>query len=277
MLEQIQRLPHLEPLLSELGPLLDESAPERIVFDPVDNLLDGAEEDHVTARANELAVWLRSFGATVVLVANEAIESLTPTVRESFRFEVRESSDRVVRFIAFEKSSWISDQPVRVDPSRGISLLDDQQTAVPTGEGVDSDIQENVPTGDIQLPDPEIEDHAWLERMRTQLRDSGSLVLPFKHRNTTGAAGDPSTGDLSQKSGANSDTNTAATDSDDPSGSEVEPEARDAFFAMLDELQSFVSELDPQVPVKEIRAIPDRSRNAPFPEPKPGHTPPPGE
>ena len=292
MVERLQQLPHLEPLLSELGPLLDDSAPERIVFDPVDNLLDGAEQVHVTARANELAVWLKSFGATVVLVANEAIENLSPTVRESFRFEVRENFDRVVRFIVFEKSSWIPDQPVRVDPSRGISLLEDQQPSVQTGDGIELTPETTtgleprnglsgaeVPTADLQLPDPEIEDHAWLERMRTQLRDSGTLVLPFKLRNTPAVASNASTGDLSPNSqtlGANSDTE-STTDSHDPANSEAEPEASDAFFAMLDELQSFVSGLDPEVAEKESDAIPDRSLKAPFPGPELGHTTPPSD
>ena len=129
--EQVLQLCHLEPVLRELEPILDKSSPERIVFDPVNNLLGGKKPDDVTARANELAVWVRSFGATVVLVANGescgVIESLTPSVKESFRFDVRESCDRVVRFIAFEKSSSVPDQAVRVDPSQGISLLEDQQ------------------------------------------------------------------------------------------------------------------------------------------------------
>ena len=293
MTDQIQQLPHLEPLLSELAPLLDESAPQRIVFDPVDNLLDGAKKDYATARANELAVWLRSFGATAVLVANDATEELEPSVRESFRFEVRESLDRVVRFIVFEKSSWIPDQPVRVDPSRGISLLEDQQASVRTEEieltpeivtGLEppnSSADGEPTTGDLQMPDSEIEDHAWLERMRTQLRDSGSLVPPFKVRNTTPVVANAAEADLSANSqtlAASPDTNTSATVySDDPANSEAEPEARDAFFAMLDELQSFVSGLDPDVAEKKIGAIPDRSLNAPLPEPELGHTTPPAE
>lgn len=128
--EQVFQLRHLAPLLRELEPILDESSPERVVFDPVNNLLAGEEQDDIAARTSEFAVWIRSFGANVVLVANgengEVIECLTPSVKESFRFEVRESSDRVVRYIAFEKSPSIPDQSVRVDPSRGISLLEDQ-------------------------------------------------------------------------------------------------------------------------------------------------------
>jgi KaiC/GvpD/RAD55 family RecA-like ATPase len=276
MIEQIQQLPHLEPLLSELAPLLDESAPQRIVFDPVDSLLDGDKHDDATARANELAVWLRSFGATVVLVANEAIESLAPAVRESFRFEVRESLDRMVRFIVFERSSWIPDQPVRVDPSRGISLLEDRLTSDRIDEQIDvvpetrtdfeapnSRTGAEGSTGDLRMPDTEPEDRAWLERMRSQLRDSGSLVLPFKAGNRTPAGSDAETGATS-----------SPTDSDDLTNADAEPEARDAFFAMLDELQSFVSGLDPEVAEKDIGVIPERSLNAPFPEPEAGHTTP---
>ena len=129
--EQVLQLSHLEPFLREIEPILDKSSPERIVFDPVNSLLVGRTQDDVAARANELAVWVKSFGATVVLVASGencgVLESLTPSLKESFRFDVREICDRVVRFITFEKSSCIPDQAVRVDPSRGISLLRDQQ------------------------------------------------------------------------------------------------------------------------------------------------------
>jgi KaiC/GvpD/RAD55 family RecA-like ATPase len=130
--EQVLHLGHLEPLLSELEPVLGKSSPERIVLDPVNGLLTGRSQEDVISRAKELSVWLRSFGSTVVLVANsencEVIDSLTPAVRESFRFGVRENDERVVRFIAFEKSPQLADQAVRVDPSRGISVLQGQTT-----------------------------------------------------------------------------------------------------------------------------------------------------
>lgn len=203
IVEQLQQPPYLEPLLRQLGPILDESSPERIVFDPVDNLLAGAKQSDVTARANELAAWVRSFGATVVLVANEenraVIESLTPSVKESFRFEVRESRDRVVRFMTFEKSSCIPDQAVRVDPSRGISLLEDQQTAERPNEGVGapSEMTTIVEAGDINVEE---------EKPIGEGSKSEDLVID------------------------------AAPE-----------EAQDAFFAMLDELQSFVSSIDPDV------------------------------
>jgi KaiC/GvpD/RAD55 family RecA-like ATPase len=211
IVDQIQRGPHLLPLFEELGPLLDESAPERIVFDPVDNLLSGAKHDDVITHANQLEAWVRSFGATVVLVANEendgVIESLLPSVRDSFRFEVRESFDRVVRFMAFEKSPSIPDQAVRVDPSRGISLLDDQlankllrEMPAPAEAG-----DENL-TGDPQTLEPATEDRGRSERMQPQLPEAAS-----RGRDTT-------------------DKDRAA--------------ASDAFFAMLDELHSFATSID---------------------------------
>src|SRR4030095_9339757 len=68
--DQVLRLGHLEPLLRDLEPVLAKSSPERIVFDPVNGLLAGNRQEDIASRAKELAVWLRSFGATVVLVAN---------------------------------------------------------------------------------------------------------------------------------------------------------------------------------------------------------------
>lgn len=178
---------HLESLFGELGPVLDEFSPERIVFDPVDILLTGADHAELTELANQLAVWVRSFGATVILVASEenpgVIESLAPSVRNSFRFEVRENFDRVVRFMSFEKSPSIKDQAIRVDPARGIALLEEQPT-----------------------------EQFFLRRPVAEPADSGELQ-PEKPR--------------VEESGA--------------------PEARDAFFAMLDELQSFVSSIDPDI------------------------------
>ena len=131
IVEQIEQRLDLEPLLLELGPILDESSRERIVFDPVDSLMVAAEHGRAVERARQLAAWVKSFGATIVLVSTDenraVIESLMPSVRESFRFEVRESLDRVVRFMVFEKSASVPDQAVRVDPSRGISLLEHRE------------------------------------------------------------------------------------------------------------------------------------------------------
>lgn len=209
IVEQIQRGIHLVPLLGELGPLLDESLPERIVFDPVDSLLAGAKHDDVTTRANQLEAWVRSFGATVVLVANEerggVIESLMPTVRDSFRFEVRESLDRVVRFMAFEKSPSIPDQAVRVDPSRGISLLQDRQANMPI-EGL-REIGSAQGTGAERAGNPQTpgtKDHAQPE---TQAQPGSTSLGP----------------------------DTVAHDRE---------AASDAFFAMLDELHSFASSIE---------------------------------
>lgn len=210
IVEQIQSGIHLVPLLGELGPLLDESSPERIVFDPVDSLLAGAKKDDVTTRANQLEAWVRSFGATVVLVANEergeVIESLMPTVRDSFRFEVRESLDRVVRFMAFEKSPSIADQAVKVDPSRGISLLQDRQATMPT-EG----LREIAPA----------------------------------HGAGEECEGNPQTPETKDQAQPGPQAQPASTSLSPDTVAHDRAAASDAFFAMLDELHSFASSIEP--------------------------------
>jgi hypothetical protein len=220
--------------LRKLGPVLDESSPARIVFDPVDNLLAGGTQTDVTASANELAVWFRSSGATVVLVANgenqAVIESLTPLVRESFRFGVRESSDRFVRFIAFEKSSWVPDQAVRVDPFRGIFLVEDPQidehsdetvttaAEIPTGpEACQCSAEQQEPIDEIQILDPANEGQVGSAQAKPQVPDPSADIRATP----------------------------LVREKDDPAAAVAPEEARDAFFAMLDELQSFVSSIDP--------------------------------
>jgi archaellum biogenesis ATPase FlaH len=209
--EQVRQHGHLAPLLHELEPLLAQCAPHRIVFDPIDTLLAG-DPENVDARVSEFVVWIRSFGATVVVVANgenpEVIEGLTPLVRESFRFEVRESADRVVRYVAFEKSPEIEDQSVRVDPSRGITMLGQtgELTSLMPSDiemGVESLIETVVPAG-----------HSG------ELQSIGSEVVD-----------EPTTGPL-----VSVDTRPPAAKGD---------QSHEAFFAMLDELQNFASSLEP--------------------------------
>jgi KaiC/GvpD/RAD55 family RecA-like ATPase len=201
IVDQARQLHHLEPLLRELGPTLDESPPERIVFDSVNNLLACAKQDDVTARADELAAWVRSFGATVVFVANGesrgVIESLMRSVRESFRFEVKKISDRLVRFIAFEKSG-IPAQVVRVDPSRSISLLEHQRANEPPNE--ECGMTPETPTGP--------------EAGRSNEKEEEPVSDARTLENAKKVASE---------------------------------EARDAFFAMLDELKSFASAPDPGI------------------------------
>ena len=126
IIQRIGRLRELTPVLRELEWLLGETRPERLIFDPVASVLEGAA-GNLESRAHQFADWARSFGATVVLIANESnheiIKSFEPLVAESFRFDVRDVGDRADRFIAFEKSSAISDQAIDVDPSRGVFLL----------------------------------------------------------------------------------------------------------------------------------------------------------
>lgn len=128
--EQILELRELAPVLRDLESMLAETGPERLVFDPVTRLLTGRKEE-LADRATEFAVWVRSFGATVLLIATgdhgDAVENLMPMVKESFRFEVKEDRDRFIRQIVFETSPTIPDQSIRVDPSRGISLVESQR------------------------------------------------------------------------------------------------------------------------------------------------------
>lgn len=134
IIQKIGKLSELTPVLRELEWLLGETRPERLIFDPVVSVLAGAEGTLET-RTRDFAEWARSFGATVVLIANESsheiIKSFEPLVAESFRFDVREVGERAARFIAFEKSSAIPDQAIEVDPSRGVFLLGRGYEAVP--------------------------------------------------------------------------------------------------------------------------------------------------
>jgi DNA-binding response OmpR family regulator/KaiC/GvpD/RAD55 family RecA-like ATPase len=126
IIQKIGKLRELTPVLRELEWLLGETRPERLIFDPVASVLAGAE-GNLETRAREFAEWARSFGATVVLIADESNHEITkafePLVAESFRFDVRDVGERAARFIAFEKSSAIPDQAIEVDPSRGVFLL----------------------------------------------------------------------------------------------------------------------------------------------------------
>ncbi len=124
--QQISRLTEITPVLRELEWLFGETKPQRIIFDPVANLVKG-EQQPLEPRAREFADWATTFGATVVMIANgeseEVVEKFRPLVEESFRFGVRETADRATRFFSFEKSAQIPDQAIEVDPSRGVFLL----------------------------------------------------------------------------------------------------------------------------------------------------------
>ncbi|HVF92443.1 MAG TPA: response regulator [Blastocatellia bacterium] len=128
---QIPDLREITPLLRHLEGLWSETKPQRIIFDPVANLVKGEEKDF-GRRVSEFSAWAGALGATVVLIANGDNEDIAdrfrPFVEESFRFEVKETDDRATRFLAFEKSSAIPDQAIEVDPSRGVFLLGRPQT-----------------------------------------------------------------------------------------------------------------------------------------------------
>lgn len=122
-------------LLPELESMLSETPRARLVFDPLTTWLAG-EENELKTRARAFTAWVRSLDAAVVLIANEndieIVEDLMPLVKESFRFGVKEDRGRVIRNLIFEKSPNVPDQAIRVDPCRGIYLLDRQQTVQAT-------------------------------------------------------------------------------------------------------------------------------------------------
>jgi DNA-binding response OmpR family regulator/KaiC/GvpD/RAD55 family RecA-like ATPase len=138
----LAQMQDMTPILSELEWELSETRPLRIVFDPVGSLVSG-EGGELGARAKEFAAWARSFGATVVLIANgesrEVVEHFKPLVEQSFRFEVRECGDSATRFLAFEKSADIPDQPIEVDPARGVFLLGRVQAQEPPARLVEDE------------------------------------------------------------------------------------------------------------------------------------------
>ncbi|MFL6212671.1 MAG: response regulator [Blastocatellia bacterium] len=124
IIQQVSRLRELSPVLRELEWLLGETKPERLIFDPVTSLVAGVGD--LRSRVAEFTEWARSFGATVVFIANgepDIVDAARSHAAEVFRFEVKDVGDRAARFLAFEKSP-VGDQAIEVDPSRGIFLLD---------------------------------------------------------------------------------------------------------------------------------------------------------
>ncbi|MFL6273808.1 MAG: ATPase domain-containing protein [Blastocatellia bacterium] len=124
IIQQVSRLREMTPVLRELEWLLGETKPQRLIFDPVTSLIAGV--GNLQSRAGEFTAWSRSFGATVVYIANgdaDVVEAVKPQTAEVVRFEVKDIGERAARFINFEKAG-IADQPIEVDPSRGIFLLD---------------------------------------------------------------------------------------------------------------------------------------------------------
>lgn len=127
IINQISNLRAITPVLRELEWLLGETRPQRIIFDPVSELVVGLHGD-LYSRAKDFADWALSFGATVVMVASEenpeVIHEFKPMVEESFRFEVKETPSRAIRVFAFEKTAALSPQAIEVDPSRGVFLIE---------------------------------------------------------------------------------------------------------------------------------------------------------
>src|SRR5262249_55612240 len=133
IIQQIAHLNELTPVLRELEWLLGETQPVRLVFDPVTSIVAGREID-LEARINEFASWAKSFGATVLMTASASDDRVPvlfkPLVTESFRFDVRGAEDNEAGFLSFEKNAAIPDQPIEVDPTRGIFLLSGVEPAI---------------------------------------------------------------------------------------------------------------------------------------------------
>lgn len=164
IIQKIGKLREITPVLRELEWLLGETRPERLIFDPVASVLVDAEGD-LDSRAKAFAEWARSFGATVVLIANESnpeiIRAFQPLVAESFRFDIRDVAEDAARFMAFENSSAIPDQAIELDPSRGIFLP--QRAHVPERAGSNDAI-------------PHPPSMAELESIREELREVRDLT-----------------------------------------------------------------------------------------------------
>jgi DNA-binding response OmpR family regulator/KaiC/GvpD/RAD55 family RecA-like ATPase len=145
IINQIQRLSELTPVLSELEWLFKEAQPRRIIFDPVTQLIIG-EKGELRPRVAEFANWAGSFGATVLMIANgnsnEVIQELSPLVKESFKFDFKEIDGRATRFFTFEKSATLSEQPIEVDPSRGVFLLERAPMAAKVADPKPAGLQE---------------------------------------------------------------------------------------------------------------------------------------
>ncbi|HSO76031.1 MAG TPA: ATPase domain-containing protein [Blastocatellia bacterium] len=130
LVEQISRPGQLTPALRELEWLLGETRPRRLVFDPVTSVVAG-DRAQLEARVAEFAEWAKSIGATAMLIGHAGNTEVTNFfklhVAESFRFEMREDTDRMTEVIVFEKSDPFADHPIDVDTSRGIFLSDRAQ------------------------------------------------------------------------------------------------------------------------------------------------------
>src|SRR5262249_53741488 len=124
---QISRMKELSPVLRELGWLIGERNPERVVFEPIGRLVIG-EAGSTGNRSREFASWAGGIGSTSLLIANgrseELITNLLPLVRESFRFELKQEGGVAIRYLFFEKSPDIPGQAIEADPSKGIFLVD---------------------------------------------------------------------------------------------------------------------------------------------------------
>ena len=125
IVQQVVRLREISPVLRELGSLLGETHPERVVFDPITDLVV-SEYGNVEPRIKEFSEWALTLGATSLLITNgissDLAPSFLPVVRDSFRFDLKEEANRAHTYLTLEKRPNLSPQLVDVDPARGIFL-----------------------------------------------------------------------------------------------------------------------------------------------------------
>ncbi|HEU4387979.1 MAG TPA: response regulator [Blastocatellia bacterium] len=137
IVQQVVRLREISPVLRELGSLLGETHPQRVVFDPITDLVV-SEHGNVEPRIKEFSEWASTLGATSLLITNgnnaDLVRSFLPVVRDSFRFDLKEEANRAHTYLTLEKRPNLSPQLVDVDPARGI-FLERGRTTDPLASG----------------------------------------------------------------------------------------------------------------------------------------------
>ncbi|HEY6328986.1 MAG TPA: response regulator [Blastocatellia bacterium] len=131
--KQIARMPDLAPVLKELRWLMGESAPGRVVFEPIARLIIGEAAD-LTARTRQFANWAEGIGSTTLFVSGitepeqEVIDELRPHLAESFSVSTDGQTEKTTGVISFEKSGGDHSAAIEVDQTQGIFLADRHQT-----------------------------------------------------------------------------------------------------------------------------------------------------
>src|SRR5262249_7316490 len=148
----------------------------------------------------------------------------------------KENRDRVVRFIAFEKSPQIADQAVRVDPSRGISLLTDQTTGELSSEqpGLEADNSSSRSGlhGSKMHKQTDDEIPISANALDDELND---LLEKAAINNSTTPQAEPTGVKVESESNLDEAASFVQWESDDLVRTDASEKARNEFFAMLDE------------------------------------------